>query len=264
MFQEALVSIPVIGIFASELSTVTIDIVIGISMGLIVYIIDKIDLFKVNEDKKMEYVTRKFDEIIDNDLTGEWNQVNNKSKYAYQAATISGDTIEIYWVSDNGDTKSLYWAGSFVAPTTADVSYKWDSKNDHSKTEKALLASNDDTKTMTYQDGVLSYQASAVGTTTTVKLEKKLTSKEAELVVTLGHVFEKGILFPQSYENGEGVKRNIKTALKWYEEAAKSGEKNAINALRRINFDIDNTTIAENEQEDLNLFLKNSIKIVEY
>lgn len=107
------------------------------------------------------------------DLTGEWKQENSKSDKSYQAATISDDTITIYWVSDNGDTKSLYWVGSFVAPTTADESYSWTSKNDHSKTEKALLASSDDTKTMKYQNGVLSYEASAMGTTTTVKLKKQ-------------------------------------------------------------------------------------------
>ena len=107
------------------------------------------------------------------DLTGNWKQTNSKSDSSYQAATISGDTIEIYWVSDNGDTKSLYWAGTFVAPTVADEPYKWDSKNDHSKTENAILASSDDTKTMTYQNGVLSYEASAMGTTTIVKLEKQ-------------------------------------------------------------------------------------------
>lgn len=107
------------------------------------------------------------------DLTGNWKQTNSKSDSSYQSATISGDTIEIYWVSDNGDTKSLYWAGTFVAPTLADEPYKWDSKNDHSKTENAMLASSDDTKTMTYQNGVLSYAASAMGTTTTVKLEKQ-------------------------------------------------------------------------------------------
>ena len=106
------------------------------------------------------------------DLMGEWKQSNSKSEDSYQAATISGDTIEIYWVSDNGDTKSLYWAGSFVAPTTVDEPYVWDSKNDHSKTKGALLASRDETKTITYQNGVLSYEASAMGTTTTVKLEK--------------------------------------------------------------------------------------------
>lgn len=106
------------------------------------------------------------------DLTGEWKQTNSQSNSSYQAATISGDTIEIYWVSD-GDTKSLYWAGSFIAPSTADEPYKWDSKNDHSKTDGAMLASSDDTKTMTYQNSVLSYEASAMGTTTTVKLEKQ-------------------------------------------------------------------------------------------
>lgn len=107
------------------------------------------------------------------DLTGEWKQSNSKSDDSYQAATISGDTIEIYWVSDNGDTKSLYWTGSFLAPTTADEPYIWDSENDHNKTDSAMLASTDDTKTMTYQNGVLSYEASALGTTTTVKLEKQ-------------------------------------------------------------------------------------------
>lgn len=106
------------------------------------------------------------------DLTGEWKQENNKSDDSYQAATIVGDTITIYWVSDNGETKSLYWAGSFVPPTTDDESYSWDSKNDHSKTESSLLASNDDSKTIQYKDGILSYEASAMGTTTTVKLKK--------------------------------------------------------------------------------------------
>lgn len=107
------------------------------------------------------------------DLTGEWKQENSNSEDSYQSATISGDTIEIYWVTDNGDTKSLYWAGTFEAPTTADEPYSWDSKNDHSKTESAMLASSDDTKTMTYEKGELSYEASAMGTTTTVRLKKQ-------------------------------------------------------------------------------------------
>jgi len=107
------------------------------------------------------------------DLAGEWKQTNSKTDDNYQAATISGDTIEIYWVSDNGDTKSLYWAGSFIAPTTTNEPYTWDSKNDHDKTGSAMLASSDDTKTIKYQNGILSYEASALGTTTTVKLEKQ-------------------------------------------------------------------------------------------
>lgn len=107
------------------------------------------------------------------DLTGDWKQVNSSSDDSYQQATISGDTIEIYWVSDNGDTKSLYWAGSFEAPTTADEPYSWESKNDHDKTDSALMASSDDTKKFTYEKNQISYEASAMGTTATIRLEKQ-------------------------------------------------------------------------------------------
>ncbi|MDP4119981.1 MAG: hypothetical protein Q8876_02875 [Bacillota bacterium] len=107
------------------------------------------------------------------DLAGNWKQANSKSDDSYQVATISSDTIEIYWVSDNGDTKSLYWAGSFIAPTTTNEPYTWNSKNDHNKTDSAMLASSDDTKTIKYENGVLSYETSIMGTTTTIKLEKQ-------------------------------------------------------------------------------------------
>ena len=107
------------------------------------------------------------------DLTGEWKQVNSNSADGWQEATIEGETITIYWVYNSGDTKSLYWAGTYVAPTTIDEPYSWDSENDHSQTDSSLLASGDDTKTITYENGELSYSASALGTTTTVRLEKQ-------------------------------------------------------------------------------------------
>ena len=107
------------------------------------------------------------------DLVGEWKQTNSDAEDAWQAATIAGDTIEVYWVSDNGDTKALYWAGSFDAPTTADEPYTWESENDKDQTDMAILASGDDTKAFTYQDGVISYEVSAMGVTQTVKLEKQ-------------------------------------------------------------------------------------------
>lgn len=106
------------------------------------------------------------------DLTGEWKQINSNSDDAWQAAIITGDTITIDWVSDGGDVKSLYWAGTFTAPATADEPYSWDSANDKEQTGKALLASGDDTKTFTYADGQLSYEASALGTTMTIRMEK--------------------------------------------------------------------------------------------
>lgn len=106
-------------------------------------------------------------------LTGEWKQVNSGSNNSWQSATIEGDIITIYWVSNNGDTKSLFWVGTYIAPTTTDEPYTWDSVNDHSQTDKALLASEEETKTMTYEKGQLSYSASIMGTTSTVRLEKQ-------------------------------------------------------------------------------------------
>ena len=105
------------------------------------------------------------------DLTGEWVQSNSESEDSYQAATITEDTITISWVSP--DSKALYWAGTFEAPTTTDEPYTWDSKNDTKQTSMALMASGDETKTFTYEDGQISYDVSALGVTTTIKLEKK-------------------------------------------------------------------------------------------
>lgn len=102
-------------------------------------------------------------------LAGDWKQSNPADPDSYQAATITDSTITIYWVSNGGDTKSLYWAGSYVPPTQPG-SFTWDSANDTSQTADALLASSDPTKTFTYADGVISYSASILGTTTTVKL----------------------------------------------------------------------------------------------
>lgn len=34
------------------------------------------------------------------DLVGEWKQTNSDAEDAWQAATISGDAIEVYWVSE--------------------------------------------------------------------------------------------------------------------------------------------------------------------
>lgn len=70
------------------------------------------------------------------DLSGTWKQVNSNSSDSYQEATITANTIEIYWVSNGGETKSLYWAGTYVAPSEAVDTYSWSSVNDHEKTKK--------------------------------------------------------------------------------------------------------------------------------
>lgn len=106
-------------------------------------------------------------------LTGQWKQTNSDSPDSYQTATISGNTIEVFWYTESDQTSALYWAGTFDAPTTVDEPYIWNSVNDKEKTSTAMLASGDDTKTFTYESGKISYSVSALGVTTTVTLEKQ-------------------------------------------------------------------------------------------
>lgn len=100
------------------------------------------------------------------DLSGNWEQEGKGN--SYQAGYILGEEIEIYWITD--DSKSLYWSGSYEAPTEKTDSFSWESKNNKEKTNKALLASMDDSKTFTYENGKISYQVSVQGVTQTVKL----------------------------------------------------------------------------------------------
>jgi hypothetical protein len=109
------------------------------------------------------------------DLTGNWAEVADASaspSSTTQTAVIMGNTIEITWHNTDGTT-ALYWAGSFTAPTTPGNTYEWDSANDTTKTESAILASSDPTKHFTYKDGKLSYPVSALGVTKTETLQKQ-------------------------------------------------------------------------------------------
>ena len=76
-------------------------------------------------------------------------------------------------MNDEEKTKSLYWIGTYEAPTSAVDEFKWTSKGDTEAMSSALMASQDETKDFSYKDGVLSYKASAMGTTKTVEMKKK-------------------------------------------------------------------------------------------
>lgn len=108
------------------------------------------------------------------DLTGVWQQINSNNEEFYQKAQIQGDVIEIYWVdtSMGTETLSLYWSGTFTPPETGDKTYTWESQRDKDKTDMAILASTDDTKTFTYSKNQISYEVSVDGETATIKLEK--------------------------------------------------------------------------------------------
>lgn len=104
------------------------------------------------------------------DLNGTW--ASEKNDGSWMEADIANGAITINWVSDNGNTKSIYWIGTYDAPKDSNDEYKWTSTRDKEKTKSALLASQDDTKDFSYANKELSYKASALGTTKTMKLKK--------------------------------------------------------------------------------------------
>ena len=105
------------------------------------------------------------------DLTGSWRQTNSGSDESWMEAEISGDTITINWAYADGTT-ALYWVGTYVAPTDATDTYTWTSQGDTGQMSSALLASGDDAKEFSYSGGKLSFQASMVGVTATVEMER--------------------------------------------------------------------------------------------
>lgn len=107
------------------------------------------------------------------DLTGVW--VSEENEGSYQEAIIDSSTISINWISDGGNTSSVYWVGSYEAPSESVNEYSWISERNKEQTDSALLASSDDTKTFSYKDGVISYEVSALGTTTTLELTQTST-----------------------------------------------------------------------------------------
>lgn len=107
------------------------------------------------------------------DLAGDWIQTGSETLDTYHVASIQDETIEIYWHTVSTDTDELYWAGSYQAPATPGDSFSWTSSNDTAKTNNAIMASGDASKVFTYENGLISYEASSMGVTKTVSLEKQ-------------------------------------------------------------------------------------------
>ena len=71
------------------------------------------------------------------DLTGTWKSEANEG--SWMEAVISADTISIDWISDDGDTRSIYWIGTYAAPTEYVDDYTWTSERDKEQTDSKRL-----------------------------------------------------------------------------------------------------------------------------
>ncbi|WJY00379.1 hypothetical protein [Curtobacterium sp. 458] len=113
------------------------------------------------------------DPVVIPDLTGNWKQNNSASDDGWMTAAISDNTITANFVTDNGDTTSLFWVGTFTPPTDDKSPYTWTSTRDTAATDSALLASTDPSKDFIYEDGEISFPVSIAGSSATVRLSKQ-------------------------------------------------------------------------------------------
>lgn len=108
------------------------------------------------------------------DLTGKWHATNSADESsATFEAEIKDNVITIYFVDKKADIKSLYWQGTAPAPDTTDDKYNFTSQADTDALSKSLFGSQDKTKDFKYENGVLSFDFSALGTTKTIKMERE-------------------------------------------------------------------------------------------
>lgn len=103
------------------------------------------------------------------DLTGAWVQKGYENRESFMFAAIADEQIEINWSMNNGALQTLYWAGSYILPTEPGP-YSWESVNDKSKTDSALFASGDNTKTIYYDDTEISFSVTVSGKTGVITL----------------------------------------------------------------------------------------------
>lgn len=88
-------------------------------------------------------------------------------------AVITGDGIEIHWVTSQTD--AIYWKGTFPAPlnATQGSSFQVVSIGDKAAMDESLLASQDEAKAFTYDKGKLTFKMTVMGVETMIHLEKQ-------------------------------------------------------------------------------------------
>lgn len=85
--------------------------------------------------------------------------------------TIKGALITVKLVDE--DTKSLFWQGSWDSAAKATDGAEMVSKADVEALSSSIMGSSEKTKPFTYEDGVLSFDFSMMGTTKNVHTTKK-------------------------------------------------------------------------------------------
>jgi hypothetical protein len=112
-------------------------------------------------------------------LDGKWRQVGHGEGEDGMIGTVDGDMIAL-WISGDGN-QYTYWCGTFEAPKDSKA-YTFTSKADKANMT-GLLASQDDSKEFSYENGKITFKFSMRGETTDVVMEQ--VSEEGGLLTDL-------------------------------------------------------------------------------
>lgn len=134
--------------------------------------------------------------------------------------------------------------GRLVRGPQAEGSYTWTSTNDHSRTGSELLASSDDTKDFTYEDGKISYEVSALGESGTVTLELTSAEVPADAVTSVAAAGEIEVL-----ESGIAVDGDYAYASAMVKHEGLTGEFATV--LFNVYDDEDNLVLSQEQVEEL-------------
>jgi len=100
---------------------------------------------------------------------GKWHQIEGNPN-ALMTAEITYGAIQINMRLDGSD--NVYWLGTFDTDMTDIQHFTMISVGDQDAMANKIFASQDPTKTFTYSGGVLSFDFTMLGSTTTVRLSK--------------------------------------------------------------------------------------------
>jgi len=137
------------------------------------------------------------------DLTGEWVQTNSASKDCYQAIRITGEAIDVYWISESEGIYMLYWSGTYRAPNTKKDVYQWTSENDIDRTSTSRKGSRDEEKAFSYAEGKLTYLVAEGDEPETVEAERRSWSGSAEAAAAPAEGVPQGEQIPGTGDIGD-------------------------------------------------------------
>ena len=140
--------------------------VIAVLMGLFLWVLSGTGIGSVQGAAKSTVVMQNHDNLM-----GTWHQIPDGNAGITMTADVYTDSIQIN-ISVNG-TGGIYWLGSFDPSVISGTIL---SQGDSDAMADAIFASQDSTKLFTYANGVLTYQFSMLGVTSTVSLTREAQS----------------------------------------------------------------------------------------